>query len=254
MRAHAAGGVQITPRLVAWAPMSSARVEVLLFAGLRQRAGAQRVSIELESGANVAELRRALQAQVPQLGPLEHCRIAVDQVFASDDTPVHAGQELALIPPVSGGHDGADVDPALPARGSHSELHDQPLSLDAVVAAVSHPGAGGITTFTGQVRRQSRGLEVEHLEYEAYAPMAVSVMDRIAREIEGAIDGAQVCIHHRVGHLEVGEIAVVIAASAPHRAEAFDACRRTIEALKRDVPIWKKEFDAHGGSWIGQGP
>jgi molybdopterin synthase catalytic subunit len=104
------------------------------------------------------------------------------------------------------------------------------------------------------VRRHSRGKTIEHLEYEAYAPMAVRVMDEIRARIETELPGTRVAIHHRIGRLAVGEPAVVIAASAPHRAEAFAACREAIEALKRDVPIWKREVADDGAVWIGQGP
>src|SRR5690606_31877317 len=120
--------------------------------------------------------------------------------------------------------------------------------------AVEHADAGGIATFTGNVRRHSRGTTVEHLEYEAYEPMALRVLEQICARIEREIEGSRVAIHHRIGHLVVGETAVVIAASAPHRAEAFAACREAIEALKRDVPIWKREVADDGAVWIGQGP
>ena len=219
------------------------RVELLVFAGLRQRLGRPSLALELPAGCTVAQLRAQLERTHPELGALTHCRLAVDHEFVDDATIIPAGAELALIPPVSGGHDGAA-----------SHLSEAPLELARVVAAVEHEGAGGITTFTGAVRRHSRGKTVDHLEYEAYAPMALAVMDRIARGIEAEIRGTRVCIHHRIGRLEVGEIAVIIAASAPHRAEAFDACRRAIEALKREVPIWKKEVDEAGEAWIGQGP
>jgi molybdopterin synthase catalytic subunit len=133
-------------------------------------------------------------------------------------------------------------------------LTDRPLELAPVVDAVEHRGAGGVVTFVGNVRENSHGKTIEHLEYEAYGPMAVRVMADIAAKIEADIEGTRVAIHHRVGRLEIGEAAVVIAASAPHRAEAFAACRDAIEALKRDVPIWKKEIDTDGASWIGRGP
>jgi molybdopterin synthase catalytic subunit len=231
-------------------------LEVLLFAGLRARAG-ESVVVRLAAPATVADLRAALAAQYPTLGTAEQLaqvRFAVDQEFAEDETEIPRSVEIAAIPPVSGGHDG-DRPATLvePVDGSHSRLSPLPLDPEAVVAAVSHDGAGGITSFTGQVRVHSRDQVIERLEYEAYAPMAVRVMDAIASEIE-AETGAQVRIHHRVGTLKVGEIAVVIAASAAHRAEAFDACRAAIERLKQDVPIWKKEVSTTGQAWIGQGP
>lgn len=235
---------------------------VLLFAGLRQRAGRSSVVVELPPSATVADLLVALAERFPEIAPgLPTSRVAVDHRFADPDDTLPATAEIAVIPPVSGGHDGPDgrkghekageaVDVAL----GRVRLRSAPLDLADVVAAVEHRDAGGITTFTGNVREHSRGKVVDHLEYEAYPPMAVKVMASIAADIEAEIEGARVAIHHRVGHLVVGDTAVVIAASAPHRAEAFAACREAIERLKRDVPIWKKEVDQRGEAWIGQGP
>ncbi len=218
---------------------------ILLFAGLREAARAETVCVEISAPCSARELLRAIEQQIPALrGRVSGCRVAVDQAFADPGDPVHDAQELALIPPVSGGHDG-------PPR---ILLTASPLRLDDVVAAVEHAGAGGIATFTGNVRRHSRGETIERLEYEAYAPMATAVMTQIADEIEAEIEGTKVAIHHRIGVLSISETAVVIAASAPHRAEAFEACRAAIERLKDDVPIWKKEVAESGASWIGQGP
>lgn len=220
-------------------------VTVLLFAGLREAAKAETVTVEVPDGSTAGDLLAAVEVQIPALaGRVGASRVAVDHAFANADDPIDGAKELALIPPVSGGHDG-------PAR---ILLSSAPLSLAAVVAAVEHPGAGGLTTFTGNVRLHSRGQTIERLEYEAYAPMATAVMTQIADGIEAEIDGTRVAIHHRIGVLGIGETAVVIAASAPHRAEAFDACRAAIERLKEDVPIWKKEVAESGATWIGQGP
>ncbi len=173
------------------------------------------------------------------------CRIAIDQEFASPETSIEGHRELAAIPPVSGGHDG-DVD--------RVRLEASPLDLATTVSLVEHPHAGGIATFTGNVRSRSRGQDISHLEYEAYPSMALRVMREIAQGIERELSATRVAIVHRIGRLEIGETAVIIAASAPHRAEAFAACRDAIEALKRDVPIWKKEVSTSGESWIGKGP
>lgn len=231
------------------------RLTVLLFAGLRQRAGRAELVVELDPPSpTVAELRRAIAARHPELGSIDHCRFAIDQEFALEDQPVGPGVEIALIPPVSGGS-GVALDPDPDAwTGVRSRLSRAPISLAEVVAAVEHRDAGGIATFTGNVREASRGKRVLRLEYEAYAPMAVRVMDAIALAVEQEIPGARVAIAHRIGTLVVGESAVVIAASAAHRDEAFRACRETIERLKQDVPIWKKEIDDEGGEWIGRGP
>lgn len=224
------------------------RVKVLLFAGVRQKIGAPEIEVELGEPATVATLRRQIAQIHPQAGPaLAHCRVALDQEFARDDDPISASQEIALIPPVSGG---APVDQS----GERSRLRETALSLAEVVAAVEHRDAGGIATFTGNVREHSRGKVVRWLEYEAYPAMAVAKMDEIALAVEAQIEGSRVAVQHRVGRLGIGETAVVIAASAPHRDEAFRACREVIERLKQDVPIWKKEVDSAGDEWIGQGP
>ncbi|NVB42755.1 molybdopterin converting factor subunit 1 [Pseudenhygromyxa sp. WMMC2535] len=229
---------------------------ILLFAGLRQRAGTDALSLPLAGpgAVTVAALRRQIAAAHPDLAAdLNHCRVAVDQAFVDEDAEVRAGQEVALIPPVSGGHDGPQAKP-VDLRGERSRLCDAPLALAEVIAAVEHRGAGGVATFTGNVREHSRGKRVRYLEYEAYAPMAVAKMDEIALGVEAEFPGARVAVAHRVGHLEIGESAVVIAASAAHRDEAFRACRAVIERLKQDVPIWKREVDSEGEAWIGQGP
>jgi molybdopterin synthase catalytic subunit len=210
--------------------------------------GAAQIEVELAEPATVGQLRVQILASHPQVaGALEHCRVAVDHEFVTDAHTLADGQEVALIPPVSGG---APVDHA----GQRSRLRDSALSLAEVIAMVEHRGAGGVTTFTGNVREHSRGKTVRWLEYEAYPAMAVAKMDEIALAVEAEIAGARVALQHRVGRLEIGETAVVIAASAPHRDEAFRACREVIERLKQDVPIWKKEIDSAGGEWIGQGP
>ncbi len=218
---------------------------VMLFAGLREAARAETIAVDVSPGATASDLLARVEEQFPALrGRVRGCRLAIDHVFADGTDPVDGARELAIIPPVSGGHDG-------PPR---ILLTAAPLRLADVVAVVEHPGAGGIATFTGNVRRHSRGETIERLEYEAYAPMATAVMTTIADGIEAEIDGTRVAIHHRIGVLQVPETAVVIAASAPHRAEAFAACRAAIERLKEDVPIWKKEVAQSGATWIGQGP
>jgi molybdopterin synthase catalytic subunit len=125
------------------------------------------------------------------------------------------------------------------------------LSVDAVVGAVKHPGAGAVVTFLGAVREENDGHRVTLLEYEAYASMAIAEMRRIKEELERELSGVRVAVHHRVGSLVVGELAVVCAASAPHRAEAFAACRALIDRVKARVPIWKREHGPNGPYWVG---
>lgn len=222
-------------------------VRILLFAGLRERLRSDWVELELPEDATVAQLLAALGERHPTLRELlPPCRVAVEQEFVGPGHPVRAGDEVAVIPPVSGGHG--------PVEDDHFYLGAEPLVLDRVIAAVERRQAGGVVTFVGKVRDHSRGHAIDHLEYEAYAPMALKVMRRIAAEVEAGVADASVAVHHRLGRLAIGEAAVIIAAAAPHRAEAFAACRAVIERLKQDVPIWKREVAVDGTTWVVQGP
>ncbi|HEX9296789.1 MAG TPA: molybdenum cofactor biosynthesis protein MoaE [Polyangiaceae bacterium] len=136
-------------------------------------------------------------------------------------------------------------------KSARVQVGSHPLSVDDAIARVAHPGAGGIAVFLGTVRDVNDGRAVTKLEYEAYASMACAEMDRIRAEVEWEIPGVRVAALHRVGELGVGEIAVICAASAPHRAEAFRACRLMIDRLKERVPIWKREHGPDGPYWIG---
>lgn len=217
-------------------------VTLRYFAAARERAGCAEEKVPLADGAHVRQLLDVLCTLHPSLTPLlPHLRVAVNHEFSALDAPVPEGAEVALIPPVAGGS-GAFL------------VTDAPLSLDAVVRAVSGTGQGGVVTFSGAVRDSTHGKAVVRLEYEAYAPMAERKLAEIAAEAAAQWPGARVAIHHRVGVLVPGELAVVIAASTPHRAEAFAACRHAIERLKADVPIWKKEVYADGAVWVGLGP
>jgi molybdopterin synthase catalytic subunit len=131
------------------------------------------------------------------------------------------------------------------------DLRDSPLDAPEVIAKVAHEGAGGIDVFLGVVRDRNDGLPVVKLEYQAYAPMALAEMQRIAEQIERDVPGVRVAVAHRVGPLSVGDVAVVCAASAEHRQEAFDACRKLIDEIKHRVPIWKREHGPEGAHWVG---
>jgi molybdopterin synthase catalytic subunit len=131
------------------------------------------------------------------------------------------------------------------------ELRDTELSVDEAIGRVRRPGAGAVAVFLGTVRDENDGRPVVKLEYEAYASMAVAEMERIAAEIAGQIPGVGLAVLHRTGSLAVGDVAVVCAASAPHRGEAFDACRRLIDRIKARVPIWKREHGPEGAYWVG---
>lgn len=218
------------------------RVKVRFFAAARERTKTSELELELADGATVADLTAALVARFPPLGPLlPHLRVAVDQEFAAATQVLPPSAEVALIPPVAGG-------------APLFRVQDAPLSLQEVVDAVSRVSQGGLVTFTGVVRDHSKGKAVTRLEYEAYVPMAEKKLAEIAAEARAQWPGTEVAVVHRVGTLLPGELAVVIAVSAPHRKEAFRACEHVIDRLKEDVPIWKKEFAADGEVWVGLGP
>ena len=210
------------------------KVAVRLFAALRERAGAREAALELDEGASVDDVWPALGLGEEPAGLV----YAVNRTYVGRGTLLADGDEVALIPPVSGG---AFV------------LSDEPLSLERAAAEVASEGAGAIATFVGTTRARSRGRDVIRLEYDAYEGMAEAEMERIASVLLDRHDIIDVAIHHRVGPVEIGETSVVIAVSAAHRAAAFDACREAIDTLKQTVPLWKKELYVGGEEWIGQG-
>jgi len=217
-------------------------VRTRLFARLREQAGTDAETVEVRPGSTVDEVYDALQkAHAGLEANRESVRVAVNQEFADWDAIVSDGDEVAFIPPVSGGTH---------AVGVLFELTTDPLDPRRLEAAVAHKGAGAICTFTGIVRDSSRGRSVTHLEYEAYGEMATAEMRKIAAEIGERWPEARVAMAHRTGRLEIGEASVVVSVSCPHRAEAIDACRWGIDRLKESVPIWKKEHAADGTYWI----
>jgi len=211
-------------------------VTVRLFAGLRERAGTSQRELELEGGATAADVWPALGLGDRPPGLL----VAVNREYADAAQTLADGDEVALIPPVSGGV-GAFL------------LSEDPLSVEAAIDEVASPDAGAVATFVGTTRRHSRDREVVRLEYEAYEGMAEAEMARIADAVRAKHEVLGIAIHHRVGVVGIGETSVVIAVSAPHRAAALDACRETIDTLKETVPLWKKEIYEGGEEWIGRG-
>ncbi len=203
-----------------------------LFAGLRERAGWS--TRELEGVERVDEVWGALELGEEPGGLL----YAVNKSYAERDQALAEGDEVALIPPVSG--------------GAH-RLSAEPLDVSAAVAEVQSAEAGAIATFIGTTRVQSRGRQVLHLDYEAYEGMAEQTMAELAEALKSKYALTEVAIHHRVGRVGIGETSVVIAVSAPHRRDALAACTEAIDTLKHTVPLWKKEVYEGGEEWIGQG-
>jgi molybdopterin synthase catalytic subunit len=215
------------------------RVTILYFAQLRERRGTTSEVLDLPPDGDVAMAMATIAKRHPQIAALlPRAQVAVNQVVVVATTRLLEGDEVALIPPVSGG------------AAIRIAVLESPLDVNLVIEAVIGIDRGGLVTFTGLVRRKGHVPDVVRLEYEAYRAMAEKVLGQIADEIEGEIAGARVSIHHRVGSLAVGEAAVVVAAGAPHRAEAFDACRAAIDRLKQRAPIWKKEIGESSAVWI----
>jgi molybdopterin synthase catalytic subunit len=211
-------------------------VTVRLFAILRERAGRDSVEIELPEGATVGDAFECLAA-APGLGELVErlpLRMAVNREYASAGTAIAPGDELALIPPISGG-----------APRTHARVTDEALSAERLTTWVEDPAAGGIVTFQGVTR------EVASLDYEAYREMAEERIAAILGECAGRHGLLAAAAEHRVGRVALGEPGVVVAVSAGHREEAFAGAREAIDRIKAEVPIWKRELDAVGaGTWV----
>jgi MoaE-MoaD fusion protein len=210
------------------------RVGVKLFAALREQAGTRERELELDDGACVGDVWQALGLGDEPAGLV----YAVNRSYVDRTATLAEGDEVAVIPPVSGGD---------------FRLSEAPLSLERAAAEVASDDAGAIATFVGTTRSRSRGRDVVRLEYEAYEGMAEAEMERIANGLRERHDVIAIAIHHRVGPVEIGETSVVIAVSAAHRAAALEACRDAIDTLKQTVPLWKKELYEGGEEWIGQG-
>ncbi|MEL6178582.1 MAG: molybdopterin converting factor subunit 1 [Myxococcota bacterium] len=217
------------------------QITVRYFAITRETTGVDREPFTLPDDATAHDAWEAIAARHPRLSPLRpHLRIAVNLDFVSHEHRLTDQDELALIPPVSGG-------------SPRCWLQTEPLDEAAVRAQVERPEAGAVVVFRGVVRNRTGERQVSHLEYEVYPEMATAKLDAIRREIEAEQPACQIAIAHRYGRLEIGEPSVIIAVSSPHRAEAFAACQATIDRLKQDVPIWKKEVSPDGSEWVGMG-
>jgi molybdopterin synthase catalytic subunit/molybdopterin converting factor small subunit len=209
------------------------RITVRLFAVLRERAGCGERELDLGDGSRVGDVWGALGLGDEPAG----IAYARNREYADRDAALSDGDEVALIPPVSGGA---------------FRVQSEPLDLAAVVAEVSDPGAGAIATFVGTTRDHNRGRTVTHLEYDAYPEMAEAEMAKIAAAVIDRHGVRHVAIAHRTGHVPIGEASVIIAVSAAHRGAAMDACREAIDTLKQTVPVWKKEVFESGEEWIGR--
>ena len=215
------------------------KICVKLFASVREGVGRREIVVEVPAGLPVSALLSLLASEYPVLrAQISFLKVAVNQEYADGGCLLADGDEVALIPPVSGGTD-------------TFEITEAPLSLDAVVSLATQATSGAVASFLGVVRRYARGREVDHLEYDAYPEMAIATMRQIADEVRRRWPVDAVAIVHRVGRLAVGDASVAIAVASPHRHEALQACAYAIERLKEIVPIWKKEIWSDGAEWIG---
>lgn len=227
---------------------------ISLFAGLAEQLQTRVLLMENEeSELTIEEIKRRLMAMYPaQAQLLQVSFMAQNQAFVSDDTVVSRDDELALLPPVSGGSGEEPApSPDAHAAGEQYAIVSEPLDADSVSRLVSHPDHGAILLFIGTTREWTNGQRTVTLEYEAYAPMAVASLRAIGEEIAERWPGTLCAIHHRIGTVAIGEASVVIAVSSAHRQQGYEASRYAIERLKQTVPIWKKEIYEDGSEWKG---
>jgi molybdopterin synthase catalytic subunit len=225
-------------------------VHVLLFGALKDLRAQEKETVELPEQATVAEFLRGLFAVAPQLEKYAgSLAIAVNREYALPTQVLREGDEVALLPPVSGG----SADDSLEGT-DWIRLQRDPIDAGALVAAVKEGEAGAVVVFDGIVRNNTRGRRTLYLDYESYEAMALSQMQGLARDAQPRFGVRRVVLVHRLGRLQVGETSVLIVVASAHRAQAFDACRWIIDTLKKTVPIWKKEWFEDGAVWADGEP
>jgi molybdopterin synthase catalytic subunit len=222
----------------------SMRVRVLFFGQLREITGVAEDHADLSEGARVEDLYERYSRRFPRLFDFRASVAAsVNQEYANWRAPLSQGDEVAFLPPVSGG------DRPLLLTSDLFELTRLPIPVEALIKSLRAPEDGALVVFDGFVRNNFKGRRTLHLEYESYEPMALSKIREIGAQMRDKFSIHRIAIVHRLGRLEIGDTSVFIAVSSPHRAAAFDACRFAIDTLKRSVPIWKKEFFADSSIW-----
>jgi len=221
-------------------------VRVLFFGVLKDLAGRAAESLELPENALAGDVLRHYEATMPRLEKfLSSIATSVNQEYASAETRLHAGDEIALLPPVSGGN-GSD--------SSRVAIVRETINPQEILARLKRPEDGAVVVFEGIVRNHSRGRRTLYLDYEAYEPMAFKQMKSLAEQALAQFQVREVAIVHRLGRLEIAETSVLIAVASAHRAAAFEACRWLIDSLKRSVPIWKREYFEDGAVWADGEP
>ena len=213
-------------------------IKVNFFALYRERAGRRQTTLDLSPGTKVSQMIDEVRHLFPDLAPpTVNIVVAVNTEHAGPDMVLHDGDDVALIPPVSGGED-------------MIEITRQPLNPEIVTAKVRRDANGAVVTFLGTTRLFAEGKKVLYLEYEAYEEMALKEMEKIRGEICSEWSIEDIAIAHRIGRVDIGEISLVVAVASPHRKEAFHACHQAVDLLKEKVPIWKKEFFEDGYHWV----
>jgi MoaE-MoaD fusion protein len=231
-------------------------VRVLYLGMLRDISGRDREVVELAEGSRLSGLYADLERRFPKLHDFRNSlALALNQEYSDGAAELHDNDEVALIPPVSGGEeDDSTAGIFVPLRSEHARIVGEPIKTQAVLAAIKHPEDGAVAIFDGIVRNHSRGRRTLYLDYTAYAPMALRQMERLAQQALANYAIREVRLVHRLGRLQIGESSVYIAVTAAHRDAAFDACRWLIDTLKRTVPIWKKEYFEDGAFWADGEP
>jgi molybdopterin converting factor subunit 1 len=230
------------------------RVKVLFFGMLKEIAGRSTENVDLQEGASVRDLLGHYESQLPALkNLLPSVALAVNQQYAAPDTVLGPDDEVALLPPVSGGAPSAE-DEKLTIGQGRARIVRERIDSEAVVSALKRGEDGAALVFEGTVRNQTRGRRTLYLDYEAYEPMALQQMESLVVQALQQFQIRDVAIVHRLGRLEIGETSVLIAVASAHRAAAFEACRWLIDTLKRTVPIWKKEYFVDGAVWADGEP
>lgn len=229
----------------------SVRIRVLFFGVLRDLLGSASDDVSLPEGATLGDLLAGYEAKVPRLKQFAPTlALAINHEYAAPGAALSDGDEVAFLPPVSGGATVAtDATTVRQCR-----LTREPLSSEQLIAALQRPEDGAVVIFEGVVRNHTRQRRTQFLEYEAYKAMALAQMEALIAEAKQKFAIRDVAIHHRLGHLEIGEASVIIVVTSAHRAAAFDACRWLIDTLKRTVPIWKKEHFEDGAVWADGEP
>ena len=235
------------------------KVRVVYMGMLRDVAGCEREIVELHDATTVAGLYAQLQQRIPKLQDFRGAiALAVNYEYSDGGVVLKHDDEVALLPPVSGGAEAeqqvSTVTTRLPVHSEHAALVSEPIPSESLVRRIKHPEDGAVATFDGIVRNHSRGRRTLYLDYSAYEPMALRQMEQLAIDCLARFAIRDVRIVHRLGRLHIGESSVYIAVASAHRAAAFDGCRWLIDMLKKTVPIWKKEYFADGAVWADGEP